>query len=78
MFWTEDDIAPAVKVACELFGQQGVMSETKTVRRNVVIGTNKFGKIWYGDVDTTTDIEGLLSILSYRIGQPAMLVSENF
>lgn len=78
MFWTENDIAPAVQIACELFGPQGNMNETKTNRRNVIIGTNKFGKLWYGDVDTSTDINTLLSILTQRIGQPAMIVEEYF
>ena len=78
MFWTEEDIQPAVQVAEELFGQAGTMSEARNTRRNLIIGTHKFGKIWYGDVDASTDINGLLAILSQRIGQSAQIVQESF
>lgn len=78
MFFTEEDITPAVQAAEELFGPSGTMSESKTTKRNVFIGTARFGKIWYGDVDTSVDMNSMLNILSQKIGQPALIVTESF
>ena len=79
MFYTAEDIQPAVQVATELFGSVGIMMEGKNVTKNVLIGTREFGKIWYGDVDGDIDfINGLCGVLSQRIGQTAMVVDETF
>ena len=79
MFYTAEDIQPAVQVATELFGSVGTMMEGKNVTKNVLIGTREFGKIWYGDVDGDVDfINGLCGVLSQRIGFTAVLVDESF
>lgn len=79
MFYTEEDVAPAVQVATELFGPVGNMIYGKNVTKNVLIGTREFGKIWYGDVEGDVEfITGLCSVLSQRIGQTAMVVDETF
>ena len=79
MFYTAEDIQPAVQVATELFGSVGIMMEGKNVTKNVLIGTREFGKIWYGDVDGDVDfINGLCGVLSQRIGFTAVMVDESF
>lgn len=79
MFYSEEDIQPAVQVATELFGPVGNMIYGKNVTKNVLIGTREFGKIWYGDVEGDVEfITGLCSVLSQRIGQTAMVVDETF
>ena len=79
MFYTAEDVQPAVQVATELFGPAGTMMEAKNVTKNVLIGTREFGKIWYGDVDGDVDfINGLCGVLSQRIGQTVMVVDETF
>lgn len=77
MYWLEEDIQPAVTVATELFGPAGNMMHGKNMKRNAMVATDRFGKIWYGDVDGSMDyIESLLDILSQRIGARAYLVTE--
>jgi len=79
MFYTAEDIQPAVQVATELFGPTGIMMEGKNITKNVLIGTREFGKIWYGDVDGDIDfVNGLCSVLSQRIGQSVMVVDDTF
>lgn len=80
MFYTEEDVTPAVQIACELFGPVGNMLETgKFVTQNVIIGTKEFGKIWYGDVEGTIDYaKELCDILSKRINQQVMVVDDSF
>jgi hypothetical protein len=79
MFYSVDDIQPAVQVATELFGPVGSMMDGKNVTKNVLIGTREFGKIWYGDVEGDLEfITGLCSVLTQRIGQTAMVVEDNF
>ncbi len=51
MFWTEEDVQPAVNKAVELFGPAGRMFYEKNVRHNMSLATREFGKIWYGDID---------------------------
>ncbi len=87
MFYVEEDITPAVVVAEELFGKAGTMLYGKNVQKNVVIGTNQYGKIWYGDIEGNSDyISSLLDILSQRIPKDVfgknvsafVVISDNF
>lgn len=80
MFYTDEDVEPVVQIATELFGPVGnMLDEDRFVTRNVIIGTNQFGKIWYGDVPGTVDyVSELCEILSKRIDQRVMIVDENF
>ena len=55
MFWTEEDIQPAVDMSVEMFGKIGNMSQEKSVMKNVVITSNKFGHLWYGDIKDTME-----------------------
>ncbi len=80
MFWTEEDVQPAVQVANELFGPVGNMLESgRFVTQNVIIGTREFGKLWYGDVEGTIDyVNELCEILSKRINQQVFIVNDHF
>tara|TARA_R110000868_G_scaffold100847_2_gene277349 strand:+ start:438 stop:677 length:240 start_codon:yes stop_codon:yes gene_type:complete len=79
MFFIEEDVAPAVQVATELFGPVGNMMEGKNVLKNITIGTFQFGKIWYGDIEGDTDyILSLCSVLTQRTGYQSFVVGENF
>jgi len=79
MFYSAEDVQPAVQVAVELFGPVGNMMEGKNVSKNVLIGTREFGKIWYGDIDGDLDfVNSRCSVLSQRIGQTATVVEDTF
>jgi hypothetical protein len=54
MFYTEEDIQPVVEHAITVFGAVGNMLPTPYVF--VSVQTNRFGAVWYGDVqgDYTT------------------------
>jgi len=79
MFFTEEDVEPVVQVAKEIFGPVGNLIEGKNVMKNILIGTNEFGKIWYGDVEGTVDyVNELCEILSKRINQQVSIVSDQF
>jgi len=80
MFYTDEDVTPAVQVATELFGRVGnMLPEGKFATRNVIIGTREFGKLWYGDVEGTVDyVNELCEILSKRINQQVLVVDDNF
>jgi hypothetical protein len=54
MYYTEDDIRPAVKLAAEMFGMNGRMLVENGIMPNITISTREFGKIWYGDVYENT------------------------
>lgn len=55
MFYTEEDVQPAVDMATELFGTVGNMSEEKNALKNIVIFSGQYGKLWYGDIQDTAD-----------------------
>lgn len=79
MFYLEEDIEPVVQIAKEVLGPVGNMLEGKNVMKNILIGTNRFGKIWYGDIEGDSDyILGLCHVLSQRVGQPVTVVYESF
>lgn len=48
MFYTEEDIQPAVDLAVKVFGPQGNYSPAPFVF--VTIKHPKYGNLWYGDV----------------------------
>ena len=80
MFYTEEDVTPAVQIAVELFGPVGnMLQESRFVTRDVIIGTREFGKLWYGDVEGTVDyVNELCEILSKRINQQVSIVGDQF
>lgn len=51
MFYTEEDIQPAVDAAVSVFGTPGNMSMEPNTNWDVIVETSNFGKIWYGDVE---------------------------
>ncbi len=80
MFYSEEDIEPAVQIAKELFGPVGNMLEgSRFVAQNVVIGSSAYGKLWYGDVEGTIDyVNELCEILGKRINQKVSIVGDQF
>jgi hypothetical protein len=55
MFYTEEDVQPAVDMATELFGTVGNMSAEKSVLKNMIIFSKQYGKLWYGDIEDHMD-----------------------
>lgn len=55
MFYTEEDVQPAVDMAVELFGVVGNISNERNSTKNIVITSDKFGHLWYGDIEDTMD-----------------------
>ena len=79
MFWTDEDVTPAVQSATELFGPVGSILEGKNVSRNVTIATKEFGKIWYGDIEGNDEyIKNLCGVLSQKVGQTAYILTEDW
>ena len=77
MFWQAEDVQPAVNVAVKMFGPQGTMEFGKSVIYNVSIFTKKFGKLWYGDLDTN-NLSNRLNSLSAAINMTVYVVDDNF
>lgn len=77
MFYSEEDIQPAVTAAEKVFGVQGSMDYGKNVLYNVNIFTREFGKVWYGDV-SAFDVSDKLKELSAMINTPVSLVNDSF
>lgn len=79
MFYIEEDVEPIVQVAKEMFGPVGNILEGKNVMKNIIIGTNQFGKIWYGDIEGDSDyILGLCHAMTQRVGLAVTVVNEWF
>jgi len=72
MFYTEEDLTPAVNQAVSILGRNGVRRVGKNIQPNVSVATRALGKIWYGDVDTTT-LDTSCVLLSERLTQPVYL-----
>lgn len=55
MFYTEEDIQPVVNSAIKTFGKQGQYHYYPSKVVNMLtISSNKYGKIWYGEVEQTS------------------------
>lgn len=78
MFYTEEDIQPAVDMATELFGTVGNMSEEKNVLKNIVIFSSQYGKLWYGDVqDHMENIQTKCVNLAQKFNINVEVLTEN-
>jgi hypothetical protein len=71
MFYTQEDVQPAVDAAVRIFGRNGSYVFNGNVK-NVVIATREFGKIWNGDVDVSI-LEDKCSQLARQIGNTVYL-----
>jgi hypothetical protein len=76
MFYTEEDVTPAVNQATSIFGRNGVRRIGKNFEHSVTIATRELGKIWFGDVDRTA-LESNCKMLSERIGQTVYVFYRN-
>lgn len=81
MFYTPEDIKPAVATATQMFGPVGNMivyvgdtNKAPHVHVNVTLNTPQFGKIWYGDVECSPqELLKRVDILGKKIGQPVTI-----
>lgn len=80
MFYTEEDVAPAVQIAVELFGPVGnMLPDSRLVNKNVTVGSDAFGKLWYGDIEGSEEyVSELCGIFSKRINQTVKIVPDSF
>ena len=78
MFYTEEDVQPAVDMATELFGKIGNMSAEKNVLKNIVIFSKQFGKIWYGDIqDQMENIQNKCNQIAQKFSINVDVVTES-
>jgi hypothetical protein len=80
MFYTSEDIKPAVATATKMFGLAGNMivyvgdTNPPHVHVNLTLNTPQFGKIWYGDVECSQqELLKRVDILGKKIGQPVTI-----
>jgi hypothetical protein len=59
----EEDIETAVEKAVKIFGPQGrLLWNEKGIYYDVVIETNEYGKLWYGDLIADKMESGMLQL----------------
>ncbi|MEK9767308.1 MAG: hypothetical protein VW683_00190 [Betaproteobacteria bacterium] len=87
MFWTAEDIEPAVELAEKIFGKSGRIHFNVDIIKNVNIFTREFGKIWHGDLLLPRDDSGFsdsewiiqsLNLLSNSIGKKVYLIPDGY
>lgn len=76
MFYTEDDVTPAVNEAVKIFGEVGLMHYDTGHMKNQNIVTKEFGKVWYGDVDINT-ADSMCVALSKAIGKTVYMLPQD-
>jgi hypothetical protein len=78
MYYTEEDVQPAVEMTEKLFGVNGNVSHVKGALLNVSIATREFGKLWYGDIEMDhADILNKLHELSKTLEQRVFILAED-
>lgn len=77
MFYTAEDVNPAVAAATEVFGKVGSMLEGKNVLYNITIATREYGKLWYGDLEMSTEeLHNKCKTLGQKIGQKVYFLKD--
>lgn len=77
MFYSAEDVLPAVQMAEKVFGPVGHITKGKNVLYNVSVASREFGKLWYGDIEAS-DVVSLLNALSNSIRQKVFILDERF
>jgi hypothetical protein len=77
MFYSIEDVTPAVDMATKIFGTVGNIATGKNVLYNVSVATREFGKLWYGDI-ASPDVVSLLNTLSNFTRQKVYILDESF
>lgn len=76
MFWTKEDVDHIGQILSDVLGPQGNLIEGKRVTKNVIVATNEYGKLWYGDIEGDAEyISGLCSVLTKRVGKEVFVVA---
>ncbi len=76
MFWTKEDVDHIGQILVEVLGPQGNLDDRRNVTKNVIVATNEYGKLWYGDVSGNLEyVEGLCAVLTKRIGKNVFVVA---
>lgn len=52
MFWTKEDLDQLAPIIAQIFGEQGRWLNTKPEFMRLAVNSAKFGKLWYGDVES--------------------------
>lgn len=69
MFWSAEDIQPAVNAATEIFGKPAQYKVGQYVF--ISVETPKYGCIWYGDIEGNVDtVIQLSDKLSSKLNEP--------
>jgi len=73
MFYTAEDVLPAVSLVESFFGHTGRFnheSNGSPVIKNICLATREYGVLWYGDVDyNTEDFSKHVQFISNSLGQ---------
>tara|TARA_S200002703_G_scaffold91915_1_gene79449 strand:- start:3254 stop:3559 length:306 start_codon:yes stop_codon:yes gene_type:complete len=77
MFWTDEDIQPAIDLAVKLFGSNNRYEhDNRNAHRNVSIMTKEYGKIWFGDLELNDEARENMEKLSVTINQRVYLTKD--
>jgi len=76
MFWNDEAIESASKIAEEHLGGQGRFLTKKSAVLFVNLYTKEAGKFWYGDLDFDEDKESLVKI-SESVGVPVLVLPDS-
>lgn len=77
MFYTEEDIQPAIELVISLFGNSNKYEhDNRNAYKNVSIMTRNFGKLWFGDLELTDSTKGNMENLSVTLNQKIYLVRD--
>jgi len=77
MYWTREDIEPAVQLAEKLFGPNNRMEhDNRNALKGISIMTREFGKIWFGDIELNEQTRENMEKLSVTINQRVYFTRE--
>lgn len=77
MFYSAEDVQPAVDLAVKVCGTMGNVTINKNALHNVSVATREFGKLWYGDLEKS-DVVSILNTISAAINQKVYVLDEQF
>ena len=77
MFYESEDIIPAILLTQKIFGKNNnwIYDRNKKFLKNVAIATREYGKLWYGDLELTEDLQRNLNLLSDSLNQRVYIIN---